>query len=123
MALTVLRGLSMRAPHADRCGMGPETFDLSKSFHSLSYLVQAVAGKFLDGDELHEIENAESTAEASLPGSRQNVVRTGGIVAGGLRRVVANEDGACVSNVREIFTSDGDVLGGESVCPLSGLLA
>src|SRR5690349_17001485 len=98
MALTTGRGLSMSAPHMDGGGMGPETLDLGKSFHGFSYLVQTVEGKFLDGYEFYEIENAESAAEARLTGGGQNVVGAGGVVARGLRRVVANEDGACVSN-------------------------
>ena len=65
--------------------MGPETLDLSKSFHGVSYLIQAVAGKFLDGDELYEIKNAEAAAEAGLPGGGQNVVGPRGVIARGLR--------------------------------------
>src|ERR1700752_3704452 len=123
MAVTALRGLSMSAPHANGGGMGPEAFDLGQRFHGFSYLVQAVAGKFLDGDELHEIENAESAAEARLTGCGQNVVRTGGVVARGLRRVITNKNGAGVSNIGEIFASDRNVFGGQSVCPVAGLLA
>src|SRR6266576_5296602 len=122
MPLTPGRGLSMSAPHADGCGMSLETLDLGQRFHGFSYLVQAVAGKFLDGDELDEVENTEAAAEAGLPGSWQNVVGAGGVIARSLRRVVANEDGAGVSNEREIFASGRDVLGGESVCPRAGLL-
>jgi len=47
--------------------MGPETFDLSKSFDGPSFLLQAVAGEFLDGYELNEVENAKAAAEAGLP--------------------------------------------------------
>ena len=50
--------------------MGPEALDLSESFHGVSYLLQAVAGKFLDGYELYEIKNAEAAAEARLAGGR-----------------------------------------------------
>ena len=92
--------------------MGPEPFNLRKSFDRLSYLVQTIAREFLDGYELDEIENAETATEAGLPGGGQNVVGAGGVIAHGLRRVVANEDGACVSNVRQVFARDGDVLGG-----------
>ena len=49
--------------------MGPETLDLGKGFHGFSYLVQAVAGKFLNRYEFYEIENAESAAKARLAGS------------------------------------------------------
>src|SRR4029077_11841942 len=123
MALTAARGLSMSAPHADGCGMGPETLDLGKSVHGFSYLVQAVAGKFLNRYEFYEIENTEAAAEAGLPASWQNVVGTGGVITRSLRRVVANEDGSCVSNEWYIFASDCDVLRGKGVCPVAGLLA
>src|SRR5437660_12135898 len=122
MALTAGRGLSMSAPHIDGCGMGLETLDLGQRFHGFSYLVQAVAGEFLDGDELDEVENTKAAAEAGLPGGWQNVVGTGGVIARSLRRVVANEDGACVSNEWYIFASDRDVLGGKGVCPVAALL-
>src|ERR1700752_3563091 len=106
MAVTALRGLSMSAPHANGCGMGPETFDLGQRFPGFSYLVQAVAGKFLDGDELHEIENAESAAEARLTGRGQNVVGTGRVVARGLRGGITKKNGAGGSNVGGIFERD-----------------
>jgi hypothetical protein len=65
--------------------MGLETFELSKSFYSLSYLLQAIAGEFLDGYELYEIENAEAAAETGLAGGGQDVVGAGGVVTRGLR--------------------------------------
>ena len=43
-----------------------ESFELSKSFHRLADVPEAIAAELLHSYELHEIENAQAAAEACL---------------------------------------------------------
>ena len=65
--------------------------------------VQAVARELLHRDGLNKIVHSESTPEAGNTARGQDMVRPGGIVAGRLRRIIADKDRSRIADVRQVF--------------------
>ena len=120
---TASRGLSMFAPHAYRSSMCRQSFGFGETFDRWGNLSQSFGRELLHGNHLHEIHHTQTSAKSRLPCSRQHVVRTGGIIARGLRRVVAYEDRTRIVNERQVLRADRDVFRCEAIRPLSRLFA
>src|SRR5262249_15903717 len=85
-------------------------------------MVQAVAGKLLDRDDLHEIHHTQSAPEASCSASRQSVIRTNSVITSGLRGVVAYEDRTSIMDLRHILFLNGNVFRCNTICEVYRLL-
>ena len=72
--------------------MRPQAFGLGEANNGRREFPQAFARKFLHGNQFYEIHHAQAATKARRARRRQNVVWSGGIIAGGLRRIVSDEN-------------------------------
>jgi hypothetical protein len=89
-----------------------QAFGLGKTLDRPGDSPQTAGRKLLNRNQLAEIENAQSSAKSSLPGSRQHMVGARGVIARSLRRVVTDKDRARILDEWHIVFGDGDVLRG-----------
>src|SRR5712671_898643 len=113
----------MRAPHPDRVRMRGQAFGLRKAFNRFCNSLQTWRRQLLDRNDLYKIENAQASAKTRLSAGGEHVTGTRGIVAGCLRRVVADKYRSGVPDERYIVFVDGDVLRREKIGPFARLIA
>ncbi len=79
--------------------------------------------ELLDGDYLHEVGDGETAADARGAGGGQDVIGTGGVIAGGFRTVGADEDAAGMTDAGEQrCRRECEVLGREAVGDFDGFV-
>src|ERR1051326_2325813 len=89
---THLRALSIGGPHSNGFCVCLQAFGLGQRYHRRADAVQAITRKLLNRDGLNKILDSKSTAEAGHAARGQHVVRTGGVVARSLRRIIAHKE-------------------------------
>ena len=83
-----------RQAHLDRCGVRGQSFGARERHDRRRQPREARRRHALHRHHAHEVGRAQAAAEARGAGGRQHVVRAGRVVAGRLRGVRADEDGA-----------------------------
>src|SRR5579871_2429521 len=95
--------LSIPTPYSDRFCVSPQTFEFRQVFNRPRKPLQSLSRKILHGNQLHKIHHAESSAKPRMARRRQHVVWSRRIVARSLRRIVADKNRSCISDVWHIL--------------------
>src|SRR5580692_793483 len=118
---TASRASSMAEPRADRLRMRPQSFRIRQRLDDRRNLSQARPRKFLDADELYEIENAEPAPEAGSTTRGQDVTGTRSVVTRSLWRIGAYENRTGITDKRNVRRVNRDVFRCQFVRPLKAL--
>ena len=101
--------------------MGAEAFGVGEGSGVGAEGGEAGGGVALDGDDLEEVEDGETAANAAVASGWEDVVGAGDVVAERLRGVRADEDRAGIFDPAEVAALvNGEVLGGEAVGERAG---